>query len=297
MDINVSRYSDEHCFAVSGASYIGAPRSNTAMFVTKKVGHLAEALRGERECLVFAETGLDIPADILKAHCFVFSDNPQYAYAKFTEDFYTEEEKRHMAIGYDQLPGGAFISKSAKIGPGAMIEPGVIIGPEVVIGENARIYAGAVIKHAIIGDNVIINEKAVVGANGFTMAEDESGNKIRIWSLGRVIIGDDAEIGAHDNISRGSGNDTVIEDHVKIDALIHIGHDVHLHRNVEITAGAVIGGFVDAKEGAYIGINAVVRNRISLGAHSFTGMGAVVTKTVADDVTVIGNPAREYERK
>ena len=297
MKISTKLYSSEHDFLIIGASYIGAPRSNTAMFVSRKVGQLTEALKNVEECLVFAESGLDVSDDILDKHCFVFSENPQEAYAKFTNVFFTEEEKENIAIGYDALPNGVFTGKNAVIGENAIIEPGVIIGPGVVIGKNARIYAGAVIKNAIIGDNVIINEKAVIGANGFTMANDEDGNKIRIYSLGKVVIGNNVEIGAHDNISRGSGGNTVIEDSVKIDALIHIGHDAHLHKNVEITAGAVVGGFVDAQEGAYIGINAVVRNRISLGVNSFVGMGATVTKSVADGITVVGNPAKPFEKR
>ena len=294
MEISVSRYSDRHSFGITGASYIGAPRSNTAMFVSKKVGHLITALSGVTQCLVFAEEGLDVPKEILKDHCFVFSSNPQGAYAKFTEVFFEEEEREHRAAGYTLTPDGAYISNTAKIGDNAIIEPGVVIGPDVTIGDRARIYAGAVIKNAEIGNDVIINEKAVIGANGFTMANDENGDKIRIYSLGKVVIGNQVEIGAHDNVSRGSGGNTIIEDNVKIDALIHIGHDVHLHKNVEITAGAVVGGFVDAKDGAYIGINSVIRNRVTLGANCFIGMGATVTKSVADGITVVGNPAKPF---
>ena len=297
MEISTNNYSSVQDFSIVGTSYIGAPRSNTAMFVSKKVGQLIAALANVKECLVFAEAGLEVPDNIREKHCFVFSGNPQGEYAKFTETFFDEEEKENVVVGYEALPNGVFISKTAKIGENAIIEPGVVIGPGVIIGKNARIYAGAVIKNAVIGDNAIINEKAVIGANGFTMANDAAGNKIRIYSLGKVIIGDNVEIGAHDNISRGSGGNTVIEDSVKIDALVHVGHDVHLHKNVEITAGAVVGGFVDAQEGTYIGINAVIRNRIVLGAHSFVGMGATVTKSVADGITVVGNPAKPYKKQ
>ena len=66
---------------------------------------------------------------------------------------------------------------------------------------------------------------------------------------------------------------------------------------IALCSGAVVGGFVDAQEGAYIGINAVIRNRISLGAKSFVGMGATVTKSVADGITVVGNPAKPFEKK
>ena len=69
-----------------------------------------------KECLVFAESGLDVPAEILDKHCFVFSDNPQGAYAKFTEEFFAEEEKENIAIGYDALPNGVFVGKNVVIG-------------------------------------------------------------------------------------------------------------------------------------------------------------------------------------
>ncbi len=297
MEISTKKYSEVKDFAIKGASYIGEPRSNTAMFVSKKIGALIESLNNVKECLVFAETGLEVSQELLDKHCFVFSDKPQTDYALFTESFFLEEERQNAAVEFNITSNGAYISKTAKIGNNAIIEPGVIIGPNVIIGNNAKIYAGAVIKNSTIGDNVIINEKAVVGANGFTMADDEAGNKIRIYSLGRVVIGNNVEIGVHDNVSRGSGGDTIIEDFVKIDALIHIGHDVHLHKNVEITAGAVVGGFVDAKEGSYIGINAVLRNRITLGEKSFVGMGATVTKSVEPGITVVGNPAKLFEKK
>ncbi len=297
MQIDVSKYSDKHSFWIMGASYIGAPRSNTAMFVSRKIGMTIHALKEVDECLVFAEIGLKVPEEYLDKHCFVFSANPQYEYSKFTEEFFLMEEQNNNTIGFEITPNGAYISKSAIIGENAILEPGVIIGPGVVIGNNARIYTGAVIKNATIGSDIIVNEKAVIGANGFTMASDENGNKTRIYSLGRVVIGNNVEIGVHDNISRGSGGDTIIEDYVKIDALIHIGHDVHLHKNVEITAGAVVGGFVEAKEDAYIGINSVIRNRISLGTNCFVGMGATVTKSVEDGIMVIGNPAKPFEKK
>lgn len=294
MEINVGKYSTNHDFIVNGVSYIGAPESNTAMFVTNKVSHLIALLKDVNECLVFAESGLRIDEVMQKKHCFIFSSNPQSEYAKFTEAFYNEEEQIIQNVGYEISSEGAYISKTAIIGMNSIIEPGAIIGPSVVIGDNAKIYSGAVIKNAIIGDNVIVNEKAVIGANGFTMANDEFGNKIRIYSLGKVRIGNNVEIGVNDNISRGSGGDTIIEDFVKIDALVHIGHDVHLHNNVEITAGAVIGGFVEAYEGAYVGINAVVRNRVKLGNNCFIGMGATVTKTVEANTTVVGNPAKPF---
>ena len=141
------------------------------------------------------------------------------------------------------------------------------------------------------------NAHAVIGSPGFTMCEDESGNKMRIPSLGKVVIGDFVEVGVGDNISVGSGGDTVIEDYVKLDVLIHVGHDVYMKKNAELTAGAIVGGFDQIGERAYCGLNAAIRNRVTVGDDSFIGMGAVVTKSVEPGITVAGNPARTFERK
>ena len=293
MDICVNKYSDTHSFTVKGTSYIGEPHSNTAMFVTKKVGHLITALNEVNECLIFAEDGLEVSDELKRIHCFVFSTNPQCDYARFTYDLYVEEELKNSAIKYDCLDNGVYVSNSAVIGNNAYIEPGVVIGPGVIIGDNARIYSGAIVKNAIIGDNVIINEKAVIGASGFTMATDENGNKLRIYSLGKVVVGNNVEIGAQDNISRGSGGDTIIEDYVKIDSLVHIGHDVIIHKNAELTAGTILGGFDEIGEDVFVGLNSSIRNRTKIGSKCVIDMGSVVVRNVEDGTTVFGNPARK----
>lgn len=297
MEINVNAYSDKHTFSINGVSYIGAPRDNTAMFITLKVMYLIDSLLKVNNCLVFAENGMDVPVSVKERHCFIFSDNPQYEYACFTKKLYEEEENSNINTEFVSYPNGARVSKTATVGENALIESGVVIGPGVRIGNNARIYTGAIIKNSIIGDNVVINELAVIGANGFTMATASNGDKVRQYSLGKVLIGDNVEIGAHNNVSRGSGGDTIIDDNVKLDALVHIGHDVHIHKNVEITAGVVVGGFVVINENSYVGINAVIRNRITLGSNSFIGMGSTVTKSVDADTTVVGNPAKPFERR
>lgn len=278
-------------YSVKGASYIGSPISNTAMYITKKVQHLLVNLNDAEGCLVFAESGMIVPDRIQAKHSFVFVDNPQLAYAEFAERFSKEKQKEESAIPYINMKG-AYVSQKANVAKDAYIEPGCVIGPNVIIGENAHILAGCVIKNAVIGANFVANEYAVIGSNGFTMATDANGNKCRIPSLGGVTIGNNVEVGAHDNISRGSAGNTIIDDFVKIDALVHIGHDVHLCKNVEITAGSIIGGFDTIEENVYIGLNSALRNRITIGADAIVGMGTNVIDNVSKEKTVIGNPAK-----
>ena len=297
MNFRVDRIVEGKHFDIVGMSYIGAPRSNTAMFITKKVEYLLSALDDVSECLIFAETGIVVADELNAKHAFVLTAKPQLAYARFANQFEEERFAEEKRLKYSLTEGGYYVSSDVVLPDDAYIEPGCVIGPDVEIGKGAKILAGAIIRHSTIGDSFIANEHAVIGANGFTMAEDEDGNKIRIPTLGRVVIGNHVEIGVHNNISCGSGGDTVLEDNVKTDALVHIGHDVHLHKNVEVTAGVTLGGFVNAGEGTYLGVGSVLRNRISIGEYAFIGMGSNVTKSVEANTVVAGNPAKPFVKK
>lgn len=283
---------DDCDFDIIGVSYVGSPRSNTAMYVSKKVERLLENLRGISHCLVFAQEGIVVDAELQCNNYFVFSDNPQREYARFVNKLYEEYNREQKKRKYTFHPDGYYVGENAIIGNNAYIEPQCIIGHDVVIGDDANILYGTVIKNSIIGNDFLANEYAVIGSFGFTMAYNEEQNKIRIPTLGRVIIGNHVEIGAHDNIARGSAGETIIEDNVKIDSLVYIGHDVHLKRNVQINAGVIVGGFTQIGESSFIGVNASVRNRIVLGENSIIGMGSTVTKNIDDNVTVVGNPAK-----
>ena len=294
MEYYVGHIVEGKSFNIFGISYIGAPRSNTAMFITKKVENLLSTLESVDECLVFAETGINVSEKLAEKHAFHFSEKPQLAYARFANEFADERFEKEKKLKYNLMPGGYYVSEDVVIPDDAYIEPGCIVGPDVQIGMNAKLLANSVIRRSTIGDNFIANEQSVVGAYGFTMAEDDEGNKVRIPTLGRVIIGNQVEVGSQNNVSCGSGGDTILEDNVKLDSLVYLGHDVHLHKSVEVTAGVAVGGFVEVGEGAYIGVGSVIRNRILIGEHSFIGMGANVTKSVEAGVVVAGNPAKPF---
>jgi UDP-3-O-[3-hydroxymyristoyl] glucosamine N-acyltransferase len=292
MKFEVNRIVPDKDFLIEGLSYIGAPRSNTAMFITKKVEDLLPALRSVKECLIFAETGIDVPVDLADKHAFSFSCKPQLDYAHFANHFAEERFKEEQKLKMTLCDNGYYVTEDVDIPDDAYIEPGCQIGPSVIIGKNAKILKGCVIRHTTIGDNFFANEYAVIGSNGFTMTDDENDNKIRIPTLGRVIIGDNVEVGTHDNISCGSGGDTIIEDNVKVDALVHIGHDNYLCKNVEITAGTILGGFIRIESGTFVGMNSTVRNRITIGENVFISMGSAVMKAVDSNFRVVGSPAR-----
>lgn len=282
---------------IDGVSYAGKPISNTVMYITKKVEYLIDNLANVQGCKVFVESNVEIPAEIAVKHDFVISLNPQREYALFVNEMAKKRSEYEQTRKYTLTDNLCFVGENVSIGENVIMEPGCVIGHDVIIGNNAYIKSGASIKNAIIGDNFIACENCAIGTNGFTMADDEDGNKIRIPTLGKVVIGNNVEVNSCANISCGSAGNTTIGDYVKIDSLVYIGHDVTIERNVEIPAGAIVGGFDILKEGSYVGINATLRNRIVLGKNAFVGMGAVVTKSVEDNLTVVGNPARPFERK
>ena len=282
---------------VNGVSYAGNPKDHTAMFITKKVEHLVKNLSDVSGCLVFIEENVVVPKEIFEKHKFIRSDNPQGDYAEYVNKIYNERLRIERGKKYTYSSGMFVIGENVTIGKNAYIEPGAFIGHDCIIGDNAVIKANAVIKQATIGDNFVACEGCTIGMFGFTMAKDSCDNNVRIPTLGKVKIGNNVEVGTNTNISCGSSGDTIIEDNVKIDTLVHVAHDVHIHKNAEIPAGVILGGYSDIGENVFIGINSAVRNRKIVGDDAYIGMGTVVTKNVEAGTTVVGNPARELKKK
>lgn len=295
MEYNVKEISSDYDFMIYGVSYIGEPKPNTVMYISKKVEYLLENLYKVRECLVYAEDTIDIPNEMRAQHCIMSVSNPQYEYMELVQKLTLKEREILTKRPYVLYPTGYYIGENVTIGENAYIEPGCLIGHDVIIGKNACILAGAKIKNAVIGDNFVANENAVIGSDGFVVAQDRQGNNVKIASMGKVIIGDNVEIGACNNIVRGSNSDTVIESNVKLDALVHIAHDVHIGRNVEITAGSIIAGFVTIRGGAFIGINSGIKQCLELEQNCYIGMGANVIRNVRQGEVVAGNPAKKIK--
>jgi len=147
-----------------------------------------------------------------------------------------------------------------------------------------------------IGKNVRIGPNCSIGFEGFGFEGDECGDYHRFPHIGKVIIGDNVEIGANTCIDRGALEDTIIGPGTKIDNLVHVAHNVRIGKNCMIIALTCLGGGVIIEDGAYVGIGAGIRNQITIGEKAFIGMGAVVVKDVDPGVTVIGNPAKPMRR-
>jgi UDP-3-O-[3-hydroxymyristoyl] glucosamine N-acyltransferase len=145
------------------------------------------------------------------------------------------------------------VGAGAVVGAGCVIMEGCSIGANTVIGSNARLYPRVVVYHdCVIGNNLIAHSGAVIGSDGFGMAM-ENGRWLKIPQIGRVVIGDDVEIGANTTIDRGALDDTVIEDDVKLDNLVQVAHNVRIGAHTAIAGCAGISGSVSIGKYCRIG--------------------------------------------
>jgi UDP-3-O-[3-hydroxymyristoyl] glucosamine N-acyltransferase len=190
-----------------------------------------------------------------------------------------------------EIGANAVIAAGTVIGAGTSIGPLTYIGPGVVIGENCPIHAQVTISHAILGKRVIIYPGARIGQDGFGFAISKTGFT-RVPQLGRVLIGDGAEIGAHTGIDRGSAQDTVIGPGVHIDNLVQIGHNVNIGANAVVVAQAGVSGSTHIGPGVIIAAQAGLAGHLTIGAGARIGAQAGVMQDVPAGDEVLGSPAQ-----
>ena len=174
------------------------------------------------------------------------------------------------------------IGADTKVGAGSAIMAGCSIGARVSIGTDTRLYPRVVVyNNCVLGNRLIVHSGVVIGADGFGLAMDE-GRWLKIPQIGRVIIGDDVEIGANTTIDCGALDDTVIEEGVKLDNLIQIAH------NVRIGAHTAIAGCVGIAGSAIIGRHC----RIG-GGTGILGHTQISDHVEISSYTMIGKSIRE----
>ena len=184
------------------------------------------------------------------------------------------------------LGAGVVVQALAVIEAGAVIGAGAMIGAHGFIGRGARIGAQTRLAARVtlgadcsLGARCIVHSGAVIGADGFGFAPSE-GRWEKIEQLGAVRIGDDVEIGANTCIDRGALDDTVIEDGVKIDNLVQIGHNVHVGAHTAMAGCVGIAG--SARIGAHctLGGGAIVLGHLSLADHVNISGASVVMRSI-----------------
>lgn len=206
----------------------------------------------------------------------IVSDNPYLYFARLTQ-WWREREPRRARPA---------IHPSACIDPGAEIGEGVTVGPFVVVEAGARVGAGTrLAAHVTVGQDCVIGERCilhpgvVIGADGFGFAQHE-GQWVKIEQLGAVRIGNDVEIGANSCVDRGALDDTVIEDGVKLDNLVQIGHNVHVGAHTAMAGCAGVAGSARIGQRCTVGGGAVVLGHLALADDVHISAASVVTRSI-----------------
>ncbi|MDD2719955.1 MAG: UDP-3-O-(3-hydroxymyristoyl)glucosamine N-acyltransferase [Gallionella sp.] len=176
----------------------------------------------------------------------------------------------------------AVVGAGAVIGAHSVIGEGCSIGENVVIGRNARLYPRVVVYHdCVIGDNLIAHSGVVIGSDGFGIAMDE-GRWIKIQQIGRVVIGNDVEIGANTTIDRGALDDTVIEDGVKLDNQIQIAHNVRIGAHTAIAGCVGIAGSATIGKYCQIGGSAGILGHLQIADHTVISSFTLINKSIRE---------------
>ena len=186
---------------------------------------------------------------------------------------------------------GTVISKNAKVADSVSIGCNSTIAGNITIGEHTVIENNVVIQGNVrIGSNCHIQSGVVIGIDGYGYSQDAvTKKKTMIEHFGGVQIGDDVFIGSHTNIARGTIDDTIIGDGVKIAPSTHIGHNNKVGEDVAIICSTIYGSSVTGDR-AYITASTIA-NQMTVGEDTVIGMGSVVSKPIESNVIAYGIPA------
>jgi UDP-3-O-[3-hydroxymyristoyl] glucosamine N-acyltransferase len=201
-------------------------------------------------------------------------------------------------LGKDVSIGAyAVIEDGAVIGVGTRVGAGAVIGAGVRIGAHCRVYPRVVMYPGVtLGDRVVVHAGAVLGADGFGYVRDaQTGEYLQFPQQGTLVIEDNVEIGANTTIDRGALEETRISRGVKLDNLVHVGHNVRVGKNVVIAAQTGVSGSSVIGDDAIIGGQVGIADHVEIGEKVILGAQAGIPsrkKIRGAGVVFWGTPAR-----
>lgn len=288
---------------ITGIASVEAAGPGDLVFIARDAG-----LPTSSACVI-APFDLEVP----QASAVIRVDDAKLAFAKASGLI--------IEIGSEEpgIAASSDISETASIGKNVHIGPGVSIGPGTKVADDVQILAGAKLGKRVtvgrgslirfnvviedeccIGEEVLIHSGAVIGAEGFGFVRDEEGY-VKFPQIGRVIIGNNVEIGANTCIDRGSLGDTRIGDGTKIDNLVQIAHNVQIGKRVVIAAQTGISGSSVVEDDCVIGGQVGMGDHVRVMAGSVIGSqagilpGKIVRKGVWWGTPV--QPLNDYKRQ
>ncbi len=231
-------------------------------------------------------------------------DNAVISFSKVIDILHPEPEPRHGVHPTAVIDSSAKIDETVSIGAnstvgafvvigkGSLLRQSVHIGDGCVIGEDCVIHPQtAIINGASVGDRVVVQCGTVIGCDGFKYEKNSDGDNIKIRHAGIVRVGNDVEIGANCSIDRAFIDETVIEDGVKLDNLVHIAHNVKIGERSLIAGQFGIAGSSEIGKGVMTGGQVGVADHIKVPDGTILAAKSGVAGTIKEAGIYAGNPA------
>ncbi len=271
-----------------------ATESDITILLDKK--YLEKANNTRAKAIISHTDSLNIPS-IIKV------DRPRAIFAKVVAMFNNQDARvgvsrfadisEKATVGKDvYIDSFVKIDDGAVIGDGARIYAGVNVGKDSVVGNNTVIFANASIYHDVkIGKNCIIHSGVVIGADGFGFERTQTKEWEKVAQIGKVIIGDDVEIGANTCVDRGCLQDTVIMDGVKLDNLIQIAHNCFIGKHSLLSSSCAIAGSTTIGEYNLFAGDVGTAGHVKIGNNVTAMARSGITKDIEDNMVIRGFPA------
>lgn len=284
------------------ASLEQAEEGDVSIFVQSK--YKEAFINTKASCCI---TNLDQDKNLTNA-LLLETTNPYYAYSEVMKLFYKDlVSSSHDSISKKAKIGSGchfghnvIIEDNVEIGDNCTIDSGAIIKVGVVIGDNSHIGANCYISHSIIGKRAVIFPGTCIGREGFGIATTEGKHK-KIFHIGRVVIGDDVEIGANSVVERGSISDTMISDMCKISHLALIGHNVSLGYGCVVVGQSGIAGSTSLGKYCSLGGQAGISGHLKVADGVQVAAKSGVIRSITENGKAVGGypaiPVKDWHRQ
>ncbi|PPR76959.1 MAG: UDP-3-O-acylglucosamine N-acyltransferase [Alphaproteobacteria bacterium MarineAlpha2_Bin1] len=292
---------------INDVSYLGAASKGNISFMDDK-SLINELKKTKSEFCFISKKYISYAPKFIS---LLICEQPRTAFAMAAQKFYPDISDLSMIYKLDsskknldvhktsKISDNTYISEDVKIGKNTIIGPNTVLGKGVVLGNNCLIHPNVTITHSLIGSNVEIFPGTRIGQDGFGFIPSTK-KHLKIPQLGRVLIGDNVNIGANCTIDRGAGPDTIIGDGCFLDNLVHIAH------NVTLGTGCIIAGQVGIAGSTNIGDYVMIAGQGGISGHLNIGSGSkfAVKSGVINDIPPGGTyggfpaiPIRDWHRQ
>lgn len=270
-------------------------------FYDKKNKALAQSIKA-KACITTTDLAKYVPDGVI----VLISENPKLSFIELVAAFYEEFKPQARIEKTASVSSTAKIGKNCYIGHGVVVEDDVVIGDNCIIeanaviargchiGNNCRIANNASIAYCLMGNDCYIYTGARIGQDGFGFSVVEGRHK-RIPQIGRVIIGNDVEVGANTCIDRGALDDTIIGDGCRIDNLVQVAHNDKIGRYCILVAQTGIAGSCTFGDYVVCGGQTGFADHLTVGSGAQVGAQSGVMRDIEPGAIVMGTPTVPFK--